>query len=266
MTPRRLALLVGAAALLTGGAIAVVQAQPAPDAAPEAPPQEPVPPSVEAPPAVVAPAPDAAPARPARPAGDEEEQAKIDESKMEQIEPGAPMPIPPRARGQIAVIQALDKVTAESIRFEVPVGQPVRYKNLIFTVRACETTGPLVAAPESLAYVEILNQPRPRPGYSPPTKQVFRGWMFASSPGLNPLEHPVYDAWLIACKAVGPLPVTAAPVRPARPAAARPAVKPAAAPAAPAATAPSAPAPAAPAPKPAPAPAPAAPSGEPPPF
>jgi hypothetical protein len=34
-----------------------------------------------------------------------------------------------------------------------------------------------------------------------PSRQVFKGWMFASSPGLHPLEHPVYDAWLIACKA-----------------------------------------------------------------
>lgn len=251
MTPRWLVPLLGAGLLLGAGTLAVVQAQPAPEAPPEAPPQEPPPPSAEAPPTAMAPVENSSPARPARPAADGEEEAKIDESKMEQIEPGAQMPIAPRARGQIAVMQALDKVTAESIRFEVPVGQPVRYKNLIFTVRACETTGPLVAAPESLAYVEILNQPRPRPGYASPTKQVFRGWMFASSPGLNPLEHPVYDAWLIACKAVGPLPAAPAPARPVRPPAARAVPKSAPAPAAAASAAP-APAPAAPTPAPAP--------------
>ena len=42
-------------------------------------------------------------------------------------------------------------------------------------------------------------------GKTPPAaRQVFRGWMFAASPGLNPFQHPVYDAWLIACKAAGP--------------------------------------------------------------
>lgn len=112
-----------------------------------------------------------------------------------------------RPRAAAAVLQALDKVTAESMRFEARVGQPVRYKGLIFTVRACETAAPDEMAPEAAAYVEIATAPRPRAGRSDlPGRQIFRGWMYASSPGLNPLEHPAYDAWLIACKTAAPSP------------------------------------------------------------
>lgn len=114
-----------------------------------------------------------------------------------------------RARSSVAVLQALDKVTTETMRFEAPVGQPIRYKTLVFTVRACETTAPDEDAPDSVAYVTVDTQPKALPGrVAPPGRQIYKGWMYANSPGLNPLEHPVYDAWLIACK-------TSAPVAPA---------------------------------------------------
>jgi hypothetical protein len=114
-----------------------------------------------------------------------------------------------RARSSVAILQALDKVTTETMRFEAPVGQPIRYKTLVFTVRACETTAPDEDAPDSVAYVTVDTQPKALPGrVAPPGRQIYKGWMYANSPGLNPLEHPVYDAWLIACK-------TSAPVAPA---------------------------------------------------
>ncbi|WP_425483851.1 DUF2155 domain-containing protein [Caulobacter soli] len=114
-----------------------------------------------------------------------------------------------RARSSVAIIQALDKVTTETLRFEAPVGQPIRYKTLVFTVRACETTAPDEDAPDSIAYVTVDTQPKALPGrVAPPGRQIYKGWMYANSPGLNPLQHPVYDAWLIACK-------TSAPVAPA---------------------------------------------------
>jgi hypothetical protein len=109
---------------------------------------------------------------------------------------------PPRPRRTIAILQALDKVSAETMRFEAPVNQPVRYKDLVFTVHACEDPGAAPAQRGAAAHLEIDSQPVPTPGHeTPPTRQVFRGWMFANAPGLHPLEHPVYDAWLIACKA-----------------------------------------------------------------
>ena len=82
-----------------------------------------------------------------------------------------------------------------------PVNQPVRYGNLVFTVRDCETTTADEPAQDAVAYVEVQSQAPNPSGNSPSLKQVFKGWMFADSPSVNPMQHPVYDAWLIACKA-----------------------------------------------------------------
>jgi hypothetical protein len=134
----------------------------------------------------------------------------VPQKKAEELAPKVPeKPAEPlkRARAGAAILQGLDKVTAQSMRFEAKVGQPVRYKGLVITVRACETAAPDELAPEASAYVIVDSAPRKRPGRSDlPGRQIFRGWMYASSPGLNPLQHPAYDAWLIACKAAAPSP------------------------------------------------------------
>lgn len=109
----------------------------------------------------------------------------------------------PRSRQGFAIVQALDKVTAETIRFAVPVGQQRRWRGLIFSARACETTAPDEPMRDSMAYLEIYSQPRGRDGGGEP-REIFQGWMYASSPGLNPVEHPLYDAWVIACQAEAP--------------------------------------------------------------
>jgi hypothetical protein len=209
---------------------------PGPDAAglpPGAPPPEEAPPAVVAAPAPIAVPPvQAAEVAPAAPPA-----AQVAEKPAAMIK---------RARSNIAIIQALDKVTAQSIRFEAEVGKPVRYKSLIFTVKACERAAPDEAMDDSIAYLTIDSQPRPAPGKPvPPPRQAFRGWMYASSPGLNPLEHPAYDAWVITCKAQAPAlipasaPVAARSVAKPKPAAeAVPAAKPAPAKPAPVATAP----------------------------
>jgi hypothetical protein len=132
-----------------------------------------------------------------------------------------PLPPPPAApkplRSPAAILQALDKVTAETLRFAAPVGQPVRYKNLVFTVKACESTGLGGPSPEASAFVVIDSAPLGAQGIAPPpARQVYKGWMFANSPGLNPFQHPVYDAWLIACMAPAPAPAAAPPAKPAR--------------------------------------------------
>ena len=116
--------------------------------------------------------------------------------------PEAPKPV----RSPAAILQALDKVTAETMSFAAPVGQRVRYKNLVFTVKACETSGaPGAPSPQFSAYVVVESQPPPMQGIAPtPPKQVFKGWMFANSPALHPQQHPVYDAWLIACMTAAP--------------------------------------------------------------
>ena len=83
------------------------------------------------------------------------------------------------------------------------MGQPIRYKDLIFIVHVCEDAAPSLGQRGAAAHLEIQSSPRPFPGrITPPTRQLFKGWMFASAPGLHPFEHPAYDAWLIGCRQV----------------------------------------------------------------
>lgn len=204
MPSRHQTLILGSAGLAVLAVAFAVSAQPAPPAPPAAPPPE------EAPPATVkAPAPLAAP--PISP----KDVAPAPPPKAQVEEKILTTPTR-RARYDVAVIQALDKVTAESMRFEAAVGRPVRYKSLVFTVKACERTAPDEPIDDSIAYLTIDSQPRPAPGKPiPPPRQAFKGWMYASSPGLHPLEHPVYDAWLISCRATAPAPGAAPPPKPA---------------------------------------------------
>lgn len=107
-----------------------------------------------------------------------------------------------RQRRPVAIIHAIDKVTAESMLFEVEVGgRPVRFnKTLIFSARACEVSASDEQTEDAIAYLEVGVQPR---GIAVPTeaRQIFKGWMFASSPGVSGLQHPIYDAWVVGCKA-----------------------------------------------------------------
>lgn len=93
-----------------------------------------------------------------------------------------------------AVLQTLDKVTARVSTIDVGVGRTVRFGTLLIKVQKCDKRPP-EETPESTVFLEIAEQ---RPGESPVL--TFAGWMFASSPALNALEHPVYDVWVIDCK------------------------------------------------------------------
>ena len=96
-----------------------------------------------------------------------------------------------------AVLRGLDKVTARVTDVGAPVGGVVRFGTLEIKVRTCRKRPPW-ETPESAAFLEIW-EVRP----DEPTASVFRGWMFASSPALNALEHPVYDIWVIDCAGPG---------------------------------------------------------------
>jgi hypothetical protein len=95
----------------------------------------------------------------------------------------------------VAVLQGLDKTTARVSKFEAPVDEPVTFGTLTITVRACEKKPP-EEPPESAAFLQIYDQ---RPGSSLPVR-LFSGWMFASSPALSAMEHPVYDVGVLDCK------------------------------------------------------------------
>lgn len=95
---------------------------------------------------------------------------------------------------KMAVLQGLDKVTARISTIEAPVGQSVHFGTLEVTVRACRARPP-EEPPESAAFLEI----REKKADEEP-KLLFSGWMFASSPALSALEHPVYDLWVVDCR------------------------------------------------------------------
>ena len=95
----------------------------------------------------------------------------------------------------IAVLQGLDKTTARVSQFEAKVGQPVRFGDLEIVVRDCQRTPP-EETPEKAAFLQIYEL---RPGEE--KVRLFSGWMFASSPALSALEHPIYDVNVLDCKA-----------------------------------------------------------------
>ena len=213
--PRRLlrAGLGAAVGVLLAGVVSAqpVALAPAPvaPAAPVAPPQ-PGPATEEAPPVRVS-APAGGPA--ALPVTEQEVAPAA--APKERVAEKPAETVVRRARYNIAVLQALDKVTAETLRFEAEVGRPVRWKGLIFTVSACERSAANEPIEDSIVYLTIDAQPRPQPGRpSPPPRGAFKGWMYASSPGLNPLQHASYDAWAISCRTNAPVvPVATATVQ-----------------------------------------------------
>ncbi len=95
---------------------------------------------------------------------------------------------------RIAVLKGLDKVTARITTIEAPIDETVRFGTLRIVVRTCRKRPP-EEPPETTAFLEIEEV---RPGRLP--TRLFSGWMFASSPALSALEHPVYDVWVTDCR------------------------------------------------------------------
>jgi len=92
-----------------------------------------------------------------------------------------------------AILQGMDKVSGRIVKIEAPVGQSVRFGTLEIIVRTCRKHPP-EDPPESAAFIDIWEIKTGEPAAS-----LFRGWMFASSPALSALEHPVYDIWVSDC-------------------------------------------------------------------
>lgn len=131
----------------------------------------------------------------------------LEEAVEEEVAAVAPAPVVTsteplrRQRRRVAIVEAIDKITARSMRFEVEVGgRPVRFeKALIISARACEVSAGDEQVADAIAYLDVSLQPRGV--MRGEQRQVFRGWMFASSPAVSSLQHPLYDAWIVGCKA-----------------------------------------------------------------
>lgn len=98
-----------------------------------------------------------------------------------------------RIDNDVAVFAALDKVTARIKELEVPLNETVEFGALKVTPRVCYTRPP-TERPKTTTFVQIDETE-----LDGSEKRIFSGWMFAESPGLNAVEHPVFDVWLTGC-------------------------------------------------------------------
>jgi hypothetical protein len=98
-----------------------------------------------------------------------------------------------RIENQTAVFAALDKVTARISPLNAALNSTETFGALKVTARSCYSRAP-TEAPKTSAFVEIDEVM-----LDGSTRRIFSGWMFAESPGLNAVEHPVFDLWLTEC-------------------------------------------------------------------
>ena len=109
--------------------------------------------------------------------------------------PASPADTPPPPKGpMVLMMRGLDKITGRPTDIVAPIGQPVHFATLTITARTCYSTPPS-EPPETAAFVQIEDH---RPDQA--ARRIFSGWMYASSPGLNGLQHPLYDVWVIDCR------------------------------------------------------------------
>jgi hypothetical protein len=100
----------------------------------------------------------------------------------------------------VAVFEGLDKITGRIISFDVYIDETVQFGALQVTPRVCYTR-PTTEDPQTDAFVEVDEITLDRK-----VQRIFTGWMFAANPGLNAVDHPVYDVWLTNCKMSSPVP------------------------------------------------------------
>jgi hypothetical protein len=118
-----------------------------------------------------------------------------------------------------ASFSGLDKITGRIINFDEDIGETVQFGALRVKTDACYTR-PATEAANTDAFVEVDEIT-----LQGEVKRIFSGWMFAASPGLHGVEHPIYDIWLNDCKGPETTLVNAAPTEPPKPAAPPPAQK-----------------------------------------
>lgn len=105
-----------------------------------------------------------------------------------------------RIKNAVAEFSGLDKITGRIITFDVYIDETVQFGALQVTPRVCYSR-PVSETPRTSSFVEVDEITLDRK-----IRRIFTGWMFADSPGLNAVEHPVYDVWLKSCKAKSEVP------------------------------------------------------------
>lgn len=159
----------------------------------------PLPPSATTAPTAIVPAPTAPPppgvaTAPAAPAA---RQSRTAPPLPPTLQPGDEVVSEPRAQKIVnrkATFSGLDKITGRIIAFDADIGETVQFGALRVKPDACYTRSATEAA-NTDAFVEVDEIT-----LQGEVKRIFSGWMFAASPGLHGVEHPIYDIWLIDCK------------------------------------------------------------------
>jgi hypothetical protein len=106
----------------------------------------------------------------------------------------APAPTVQRINNPVAEFTGIDKITGRIITFDVYIDETVQFGALQVTPRVCYSR-PDTEEPKTDSFVEVDEITLDRK-----IRRIFTGWMFAESPGLNAVEHAVYDVWLKGCK------------------------------------------------------------------
>lgn len=99
-----------------------------------------------------------------------------------------------KIKNPTAVFSGLDKITGRIVSFEVAVDETVQFGALQLTPRVCYSRPP-TETPKTTSFLEVDEVTLDNK-----YRRIFTGWMFASSPGLHAIEHPIYDVWLVDCK------------------------------------------------------------------
>lgn len=92
-----------------------------------------------------------------------------------------------------ALMQSMDKLTGRVKKITVPVNSQINYGDFSLVLRACKKNPP-EETPENFAFVDVADKSLGDKEYN-----IFRGWMLSSTPGMNAIEHPIYDVWLLEC-------------------------------------------------------------------
>ena len=105
-----------------------------------------------------------------------------------------------RIENPVATFSGIDKITGRITNFDVYIGETVQFGALQVTPKVCYSRDD-TEAQKVTSFVEVDEITLDRK-----IRRIFTGWMFADSPGLNAVEHPVYDVWLTECKAKSDVP------------------------------------------------------------
>ena len=97
-------------------------------------------------------------------------------------------------KNPVAIFAGLDKIMGQTTTFEAKIGEEKKFGGLVVKADVCNSR-PITEDPKTVAFVEVDEQRT-----DGTKKRIFSGWMFAESPGLNAVEHALYDVWLVGCR------------------------------------------------------------------